>query len=1006
MTVEISTDYRVEAGESLTFTELPYLLVGSGSLTIAGRVVVIGAGPYSIAGVASDPNSGFDGLFHVVRGGSITVKSNVPGVQVFLFSSATWGADVRNDGQMIVQAAGNAKAIWSYDPYFHLDNTGRITVTTSSGAAVGVDMHNGGAVNNTGFITVTGESLAYGVYYYGGGGPSHGFFNSGTIRAIATGPTAVSVGVYATSLSTRETLYVNTGTIEGDYAFYADSYGYSSPVHTPEVLQNSGKLLGAVEMGLGDDKVLNTGEISGPVFLNDGQDIFDGRGGSSVEVYGDNGSDNLFGGSNADYLSGGAGSDVIQGGGGDDFIDGGRASNLLDGGAGIDTVSYLSSTIRVVADLQTETAFATGIDRIRGFERVIGSAYDDVISGYGAAETLEGNAGDDTLSGRGGDDILFGDRGSDTLTGGEGRDQFLFTAGDGTDVITDFKVGTDILAIFGFAGVQQIRQIGADTLIVLSATDSVLLKNVQAEALTTADVIIHNAPLEAAPDPVLVTPMQWLTEDTWIGLGEIITIDDDDGFFLDYDGSPWLVNGGLIDVGHANSSYSVTGFRDEGSRQGTGVYNLSTGVIEVHGDGSGASLQSGGLDFYNDGFVRVTGSNARGFYSDGVVVNTGVIRIDGMASAYGGLVDQFWNSGEFVVERKDSGASYGSASGLEMRQNTIVFVNSGTFRVIDQGPNDSVALHYASGLQVHLYNSGLIEADVAVRELWWFSSPDQRTDRFWNSGELRGRVEFLWGRDELVNSGKIVGPVTLGTENDLYDGRMGTQVGGVWGEGGADTLLAGVGDDRLDGGAGDDLLFGGAGADTLTGGDGNDTFRFEAGSGADIITDFTAGGAIDAIAVAGYSAYQSLIQQGNDTLVVFSATDSILLKNVQASTLTSADFRFGASPLGATPTAPPPPAPPTASPSIARSQISRRLSARPPTRPSMARKATISSWVEAAATSSSAARATTACISPAPTAALLSIGRAMATIRYSEFSDRYSWTDTPPTRSVPPGTRF
>ena len=71
---------------------------------------------------------------------------------------------------------------------------------------------------------------------------------------------------------------------------------------------------------------------------------------------------------------------------------------------------------------------------------------------------------------------------------------------------------------------------------------------------------------------------------------------------------------------------------------------------------------------------------------------------------------------------------------------------------------------------------------------------------------------------------------------------------------GADTVIAGAGNDRLfgqgdddnlDGGAGNDQLFGDDGDDTLTGGSGNDTFYggpgsdiFDAGAGNDNITDY------------------------------------------------------------------------------------------------------------------------------------------------------------------------
>ncbi|KAB8295349.1 calcium-binding protein, partial [Bifidobacterium apri] len=53
----------------------------------------------------------------------------------------------------------------------------------------------------------------------------------------------------------------------------------------------------------------------------------------------------------------------------------------------------------------------------------------------------------------------------------------------------------------------------------------------------------------------------------------------------------------------------------------------------------------------------------------------------------------------------------------------------------------------------------------------------------------------------------------------------------------SDTLVGGLGDDALAGNSGDDTLIGGEGNDTLEGGYGNDSYIFNAGFGADKISD-------------------------------------------------------------------------------------------------------------------------------------------------------------------------
>jgi Ca2+-binding RTX toxin-like protein len=61
-------------------------------------------------------------------------------------------------------------------------------------------------------------------------------------------------------------------------------------------------------------------------------------------------------------------------------------------------------------------------------EDAVGSAFNDVLIGNGAANRLEGGAGNDRLEGRGGNDVLAGGAGSNTLDGGDGMDIAVFAS--------------------------------------------------------------------------------------------------------------------------------------------------------------------------------------------------------------------------------------------------------------------------------------------------------------------------------------------------------------------------------------------------------------------------------------------------------------------------------------------------------------------------------------------------------------------------------------------------
>ena len=137
--------------------------------------------------------------------------------------------------------------------------------------------------------------------------------------------------------------------------------------------------------------------------------------------------ENAIGTDFADTITGSAEGNVIEGGAGGD---------TLSGGDGNDTLSYENSDRRVRVNLDASSAVgghATN-DTITAntFENVIGSAYDDVLTGDEGVNVLTGGGGDDelvggaeadTLKGGDGEDSLEGGAGDDTLEGGAGADE-------------------------------------------------------------------------------------------------------------------------------------------------------------------------------------------------------------------------------------------------------------------------------------------------------------------------------------------------------------------------------------------------------------------------------------------------------------------------------------------------------------------------------------------------------------------------------------------------------
>ena len=76
-----------------------------------------------------------------------------------------------------------------------------------------------------------------------------------------------------------------------------------------------------------------------------------------------------------------------------------------------------------------------------GMDDVIGSIYNDVIRGDGAANHLNGNAGEDRLFGGGGDDTVEGSTGDDEMHG-EAGDRVLAFTGSFAPVVASLVSGT------------------------------------------------------------------------------------------------------------------------------------------------------------------------------------------------------------------------------------------------------------------------------------------------------------------------------------------------------------------------------------------------------------------------------------------------------------------------------------------------------------------------------------------------------------------------------------
>jgi serralysin len=208
--------------------------------------------------------------------------------------------------------------------------------------------------------------------------------------------------------------------------------------------------------GAGTDTISNFENLVGSIYY----DTLTGDAGANI-IDGNDGNDTVQGGDGADTLAGGIGEDTVSyaaaasgvtvnlaqataqntGGGGIDTLSGfenviGSAfndtlfgtsgQNRLNGGNGVDTVSYITASGAVTVTLAVtgfQNTGAGGTDQLLGIENLIGSTFNDTLTGSNTtANTLNGAAGNDTLNGLDGADTLIGGAGDDVMDGGLGVD--------------------------------------------------------------------------------------------------------------------------------------------------------------------------------------------------------------------------------------------------------------------------------------------------------------------------------------------------------------------------------------------------------------------------------------------------------------------------------------------------------------------------------------------------------------------------------------------------------
>ena len=605
----------------------------------------------------------------------------------------------------------------------------------------------------------------------------------------------------------------------------------------------------------------------------DGNDILSGGAGNdTIRGYGGN-----------DSLDGGIGNDTLDGGAGNDVLIGGAGADKLTGGDGVDVADYSASTAGVTVNLTTGTGVggdAQG-DTLATIENLIGSNFDDVLTGSAVANTLNGGLGND---------VLAGGAVTDTLIGGAGVDRVDYSAstigvtvnlatgsGVGGDADGDVLVGIENLTgsklndvLIGDAGANSLDGgLGDDKLI----------------GGAGADVLVGGAGVDVADYSASAAGVTIdLTAGTGVGgdaQGDTLaTIENITGSAFN-DTVTGDANANTVNAGAGNDYVDGAAGNDvlyggDGDDTLTGNYGTDKMYGEAGNDTFLAEWDEGNGDYYNGG------EGADTYKIDGTIFQNYALQIDLTTGT-----DQYHDT--FIsVENLIGGSANDTFTG-DAGVNQL-WGRDGNDALDGRAGNDFLYGEGGDDTVVGGDGDDLLDGGVGVDTLDGGIGNDMLI-----GGAGADKLTGGAGIDTVDYSASTAGVtvnLTTGaaTGGDAQGDTLATIENSI-GSAFDDVLTGDAGVNTLDGGAGNDVLAGGAGADVLIGGAGVDMADYSAAT-AGVTVNLTSGTASDGDVLSGIenlkgSAFNDVLTgnasanvldggAGNDILAGGAAADTLI----------------------------------------------------------------------------------------------------------------------------------
>lgn len=605
-----------------------------------------------------------------------------------------------------------------------------------------------------------------------------------------------------------------------------------------------------IDGGAGSDTASFAG-AAGPVSVSLAAGTATGQGTDTLT-----GIEHVIGSPFADLLTGDGNANSLSGGGGNDTLSGGAGDDTLAGGADRDTASFAGASGPVAVSLAAGTASGAGTDSLTDIEDLVGSAFNDTLTGSDAANAIDGGLGNDAIDAMGGDDSATwrsGD-GTDTLAGGSGTDRLDATVSGSISL-----AGSGATAVLTSNGSVSMTGVEVVSLVGSGGSDSFAFGDVSATAVTTisadAGAGTDSASFASAGAGVTVD----LAAGTATGFSQFLGFESVTGSSaadtLRGDGGANTLDGGLgndsLDARGGNDVVAwSTGAGNDAIEGGSGsdtlTASISGAVSLTRSGGSGVLSGNGTATVTGVELYRLTGGGGNDSFTLGnlagvldaveIIGGTGTdtaiftdvpggVTVDlaaGTASLNGGIVATL-QSIESVVGSDQSDTLRGGAG-------NDVLTGGDSADTIDGRDGDD-RIVYAAGDGADAVEGGLgqdtLDVDlgaVAVAlgasgstllvDVGTTGSSSQLMVRTVETVRLTSSLATITvgGAGSTIVLGNLTGTevtaveVRSGAGNDLIDASGATQALRLLGEGDNDTLIGGGGNDTLQGDGGTDTV--------------------------------------------------------------------------------------------------------------------------------------------------------------------------------------------------------